>query len=107
MTYRGRPRVRLLTGGPPWEERRARTPQPTKFTKRQRAARKPLLKLMAELDAAIRKGDWRAARVARSAAWDEIGRLSDELTRAEKKKLWEYKQRILAGEDRARRRRAT
>ncbi|MFC9757143.1 hypothetical protein [Streptomyces sp. NPDC056921] len=59
---------------------------------------------MAELDAAVKRSDWRAARAARSAAWDEIGRLSDDLTREERKRLWEHEQRILAGEAQARRR---
>lgn len=104
MTHRGRPRVHLLTGGPTWEVRRATPPTSAKFTKGQKAAREPLLKQMAELDAAVKRSDWRAARAARAAAWDEIGRLSDDLTREERKKLWEHKQRILAGEAQARRR---
>ncbi|MCX4849869.1 hypothetical protein [Streptomyces sp. NBC_00893] len=103
MTHRARPRVHLLTGAPVWEVRRAKAAQAVKFTKRQKAARKPLLKLMADLQAAVRGGDWRTARTLRSAAWDAVGQLADDLTREERKKLWEHKLQILAGEDRARR----
>ncbi|MFF3896417.1 hypothetical protein ACFYY3_25230 [Streptomyces sp. NPDC001812] len=101
MTHRARPRVHLLTGGPAWEERRAK-PQQSKFTKKQKLAREPLNKAMNQLSEAVARQDWRAARTARSAAWDEVNKLVDELTREERKKLWEYKQRILAGEARKR-----
>lgn len=93
--------MRLLAGGPEWAERKARTQQ-AKFTKRQKLARKPLLKAMRQLDSAVVKEDWRTARMARSEAWSEVNKLSDELTREERKKLWELKQRILAGEARER-----
>ncbi|MFI9618178.1 hypothetical protein ACIG8S_04590 [[Kitasatospora] papulosa] len=98
--------MHLLTGGPAWEQRKVKLPQQAKFTKRQKEARKPVLKLMRELEAALKKRDWRAARAARSAAWDEVGRLADDLTREERKKLWECKHLITAGEDQDRRRRA-
>lgn len=97
MARNSRPRVHLLTGGPAWEERRA-APKQVGFTKGQKAARKPLNKLMAELDAAVNRQDWRAARATRSAAWDEVNKLADDLTREERQKLWKCKHRILAGE---------
>ncbi|MFD5875723.1 hypothetical protein [Streptomyces sp. NPDC060322] len=96
--------MHLLTGGPVWEQRKAKLQQQAKFTKRQKDARRPVLKLMRDLEAAVKKRDWRAARTARSAAWNEIGRLADDLTREERKKLWEYKHLITAGEDQDRRR---
>ncbi|MFE4214200.1 hypothetical protein [Streptomyces sp. NPDC056844] len=102
MARSSRPRVHLLTGGPAWEERRA-APKQVGFTKKQKAARKPLNKLMAELGAAVNRQDWRAARAARSAAWDEVNKLADNLTREEREKLWKYKHRILAGEAQDRR----
>lgn len=108
MTHRARPRVHLLTGGPAWEERGAlgkpgRAGGPSGFTKRQKAARKPLNRAMNQLAAAVNRRDWRAARTARAAAWDEVDKLNPDLTREERKKLWEYKQRILAGETQDRR----
>lgn len=106
MTHRGRPRVHLLTGGPAWEERRATSKArsaPARYTKKQRQARKPLLAAMGQLSEAVKRGDWRAARRARAAAWDEVDKLNPELTREERKQLWDYKQRILAGEARRRR----
>lgn len=104
MTHRGRPRVRFLTGGPTWDERQAKPkPGPPRFTKKQRAARKPLLVAMERLRDAVKARDWRAARTARASAWDEVDKLDPELTREERKKLWDYKQRILAGEARERR----
>lgn len=108
MTHRARPRVHLLTGGPAWEERRAQgTPgrgaRSAGFTKKQRQARKPLLNAMNQLGEAVKREDWRAARIARAAAWDEVDKLNPDLTHEERKKLWEYKQRILAGETRKRR----
>ena len=77
MTHRARPRVHLLTGGPSPEERRALAAQgrggrPASFTKRQKQARKPLLRSMNELSEAVKRGDWHAARIARAAAWDEV-----------------------------------
>ncbi|MFF4796647.1 hypothetical protein ACFY2M_45265 [Streptomyces sp. NPDC001276] len=60
----------------------------------------PLNKAMNQLSKAVTRQDWRAARIARSAAWDEVNKLADALTREERKTLWEYKQRILAGEAR-------
>lgn len=104
MTNRGRPRVHLLTGGPAWEERRNR-PKATGFTKRQKLARKPLLQALAQLDEAVRLRDWRRARLARAAAWTEVEKLADDLTREERKRLWKYKHQILAGEAQDRRRR--
>ncbi|WP_222109269.1 hypothetical protein [Streptomyces cupreus] len=68
------------------------------FTKSQKAARKQLTELMAQLEAAVQRRDWPAARTARSAAWDEVNRLADNLTHEERKKLWTHKQRILTGE---------
>ncbi|MBC2907334.1 hypothetical protein [Streptomyces cupreus] len=110
MTHRGRPRVHLLTGGPAWEERRA-APKPgyskapyRGFSKNQRKARKPLNAIMAQLAEAMKQRDWRAARIARSAAWDEVNKLDEDLTRQERKKLWQYKQSLLAGEAQDRRR---
>lgn len=102
MTHRARPRVHLLTGGPAWEERRAK-PKQTGFTKKQKAARKPLNQAMNQLAAAANRRDWRAARIARAAAWDEVDKLNPDLTREERKKLWDYKHRILAGETQDRR----
>ncbi|MEU1691917.1 hypothetical protein ABZ590_10255 [Streptomyces hirsutus] len=69
-----------------------------KFAKKQKPARKPLNKAMDQLSEAVARQDWRAARTARSAAWGEVNKLVDEPTREERRKLWEYKQRILAGE---------
>jgi hypothetical protein len=59
---------------------------------------------MAQLGEAVNRRDRCAARMARSEAWDEVNRLADDLTREERKKLWTYKQRILAGETQDRRR---
>jgi hypothetical protein len=58
---------------------------------------------MNQLGEAVKRGDWRAARIARAAAWDEVDKLNPDLTHEERRKLWEYKQRILAGEARKRR----
>ncbi|MGW3800110.1 hypothetical protein [Streptomyces clavifer] len=102
MARSSRPRVHLLTGGPTWEERRA-APKQVGFTKKQKTARKPLNKLMTELGAAVNRRDWRAARAARSAAWDEVNKLADDLTREDREKLWKYKHRIVAGEAQERR----
>ncbi|MFE5096585.1 hypothetical protein ACFRCI_41315 [Streptomyces sp. NPDC056638] len=106
MVHRSRPRVHLLTGGPDWEQRRA-TVKSVPFTKRQKEARKPLLALMEELREAVERGDWASARAARSAAWGEVNRLADNLTTEERKQLWRYKRRIVAGEARDRARRAS
>ncbi|MEU9405125.1 hypothetical protein AB0E08_05360 [Streptomyces sp. NPDC048281] len=102
MTHRARPRVHLLAGGPAWEERRssAKAAQ-AGFTKKQKATRKPLNQAMGQLAAAVNRGDWHAARIARAAAWDEVDKLNPDLTREERKKLWEYKQRILAADKRS------
>lgn len=102
MTSRGRPRVRLTTGGPAWEQRRAKQPQFPGFTKAQKEARRPLKRAMGELSRAIMREDWPAARAARAAAWDEVGKLHPDLTREDRKRLWEYKQSILASEARER-----
>lgn len=104
MTHRARPRVHLLTGGPAWEERRSSgKAKQAGFTKKQKAARKPLNRAMNQLAAAVNRRDWRAAREARAAAWEEVDKLNPDLTREERKKLWEYKQRILAGDAQNRR----
>lgn len=104
MTHRQRPRVRFLTGGPTWDERQAKQkPGPLKFTKKERRARKPLLEAMDRLRDAVKARDWRAARAARTTAWDEVKKLDPELTREERKKLGEYKERIHLGEARERR----
>ncbi|WP_328875988.1 hypothetical protein OHT76_41195 [Streptomyces sp. NBC_00287] len=97
MAHRPRPRVHLVTGGPAWEERHA-VPRQAGFTRSQQAARKQLTQLMGQLEEAIRRRDWQAARTARSAAWDEVNRLADYLTREERTKLWTYKRLILNGE---------
>jgi hypothetical protein len=91
-------RVRFVTGGPARQN-----PKAAGFTKQQIAARKPLLKLMGQLGPAVKRGDWPTARALRSAAWDEVSKLADNLTVEERKQLWKYKQRILAGEARERR----
>lgn len=109
MTHRARPRVHFVTGGPTWDERHSAPkgqPRRTKkrFTKKQKAARRQLVEVMDELGAAVRRRDWRAARAARSAAWVEVKGLADDLTRDERQELGKYKQQILAGEDRDRRR---
>ncbi|CCK25015.1 hypothetical protein BN159_0636 [Streptomyces davaonensis JCM 4913] len=101
MTNRARPRVHLLTGGPAWEVRRAMPEQPG-FSKRQKEARKPLLQAMSQLSEAVKRRNWRAARAARAAAWDEVDKLIPDLTREERKMLWKYKQQIAAGESRDR-----
>ncbi|WAZ26224.1 hypothetical protein STRCI_007778 [Streptomyces cinnabarinus] len=101
MTNRARPRVHLLTGGPTWEVRKAMPDQPG-FTKRQKQARKPLLQAMRRLGEAVKRRDWRAARAARAAAWDEVDKLNPDLTREERQRLWKYKQQIAAGETRDR-----
>ncbi|MEU9218952.1 hypothetical protein AB0D47_20650 [Streptomyces sp. NPDC048376] len=75
------------------------------FTKRQKLARKPILQALAQLDEAVRLRDWRRARLARTAAWTEVEKLADDLTREERKRLWKYKHQILAGEAQDRRRR--
>ncbi|WP_225860916.1 hypothetical protein [Streptomyces triticiradicis] len=62
---------------------------------------------MNQLSQAVSRRDWRAARTARSAAWDEVNKLDHELTREERKKLWQYKQQIVAGEAQDRRRAET
>ncbi|MEU3556385.1 hypothetical protein [Streptomyces fragilis] len=105
MTHRSRPRVHLLTGGPNWEQRQAPA-KSVPFSRRQREARKPLLRLMEDLREAVERGDWASARAARSAAWGEVNRLADNLTTEERKQLWQYKRRIVAGEVRDRARRA-
>jgi hypothetical protein len=105
VTHRARPRARLLTGGPDWETRQAQKNSPPALTKRQKAAKKNLNRHMADLKAAVSRRDWPAARAARSAAWDEIGRLADNLTREERQALWKYKLLIRSGEEQARRRR--
>ena len=105
MTHRSRPCVHLLTGGPDWEQRQA-TVKSVSFSRRQREARKPLLVLMEELREAVERGDWASARAARSAAWGEVNRLADNLTTEERKHLWRYKRRIVAGEVRDHARRA-
>ncbi|MFJ9101268.1 hypothetical protein ACIRJM_22705 [Streptomyces sp. NPDC102405] len=53
---------------------------------------------MKQLALAVKRGDWRAARRARAAAWDEVKKLHPELTRDERRQLGEYKERIRAGE---------
>ncbi|MFB8776662.1 hypothetical protein [Streptomyces broussonetiae] len=99
---RGRSRAHLTSGGPTGEQRRAAAGR-TGYTRSQQAARAPLLKVMAQLAAAVDRRDWRAARTARSAAWAEADKLADYLTREELSKLGEYRRRILAGEARDRR----
>ncbi|MFD5812856.1 hypothetical protein [Streptomyces sp. NPDC127038] len=59
--------------------------------------------LMAALDDAVKRRDWRAARAARAAAWDEVDRLADYLTRDERQRLWNYKRQIVVGEAQDRR----
>lgn len=93
-------RVRFVTGGPVRQN-----PKAAGFTKSQKAARKPLLGLMGELGAAVKRRDWPRARTLRSAAWNEVDKLADELTIEERKRLWKYKHQILAGEAQDRRRR--
>ncbi|GAA1888558.1 hypothetical protein GCM10009837_08030 [Streptomyces durmitorensis] len=107
MTHRARPRVHFVTGGPTWDERHSQSRgqarnSPRHFTKKQKAARKPLNKAMNQLGEAVSRRDWRAARIARSAAWDEVNALNPDLTWEERQKLWQYKQRILAGETKGR-----
>jgi hypothetical protein len=60
---------------------------------------------MEDLREAVERGDWASARAPRSAAWGEVNRLADNLTTEERKQLWRYKRRIVAGEvgDRAHR----
>ncbi|MFD7441006.1 hypothetical protein [Streptomyces sp. NPDC059909] len=73
-----------------------------KLTKRQKAAKKKLNEHMTDLKAAISRRDWSRARAARAAAWDEVGRLADHLTRDERRALWKYKLLLKAGEEQAR-----
>lgn len=53
---------------------------------------------MSQLSEAVARQEGRAVRTARSAAWGEVNKLVGEPTREERRKLWEDKQRILAGE---------
>jgi predicted metalloendopeptidase len=103
MTHRQRPRARFVTGGPTWDERQARANQgPPRLTKKQKAARKPLIQIMDRLADAVKARDWQAARAARRLAWEVVNQLDPALTREERKQLGEYKQRILEGERRHR-----
>ncbi|MFE6281413.1 hypothetical protein [Streptomyces sp. NPDC057877] len=99
---RGRSRAYLTSGGPTWAQRRAVDRQ-TGFSRSQQAARAPLVAIMGQLAAAVERRDWRAARSARSAAWAEVDKLADYLTREERGQLGAYKRRILVGEARDRR----
>ena len=102
--HRGRPRVRLTSGGPDWETRKAKTQQLRRLTKRQKVAKKPLNKQMAALRDALKRRDLPAVKASRSAAWDEVDKLAPELTREERRELWYCKFRIRAMVDRSRRR---
>ena len=103
MTHRPRPRVHLLTGGPAWEERRAKGNSTPQLSKKQKAAKRKLSTHMAELKAAVSRRDWPAARAARAAAWNEVNQLADHLTRDERQLLYKYKLLLRAGEEQARR----
>lgn len=77
-------------------------PRDAPYTRSQQAARVPLRTVMGQLDAAVARRDWRAARAARSAAWAEVDKLVDHLTREERRELGEYGRRIVRGEARDR-----
>ncbi|MFD7609735.1 hypothetical protein [Streptomyces sp. NPDC059828] len=105
MTHRARPRARLLTGGPDWEARQAKAKQPPGLSRREKAAKQKLDQYMADLKAAISRHDWPVARGVRAAAWGEVNKLAEHLTRDERQKLGKYKLLLLAGEEQARRNR--
>ncbi|MFI8962035.1 hypothetical protein ACIGO8_07960 [Streptomyces sp. NPDC053493] len=46
---------------------------------------------MDALKAALARRDLLAARAARSAAWDEVAKLADNLTQLERRELWKCK----------------
>lgn len=104
MTHRASPRIRLTAGGPTFKKARPTPggPKRRKFSKKQRTARKPLDRSMRELDAAVGRCDWPAARIACSAVSNEINRLAADLTLEDRKLLMEHRQRIVDGEARGR-----
>lgn len=94
----GRPRVRLVTGGPSWEERQGRkqpTP-PKKLPKKQRAALKQLDASIAGLKVALRHRQLNLARQLRSAAWEQVELLPHHLTYDQRRTLFEAKLAIRA-----------
>lgn len=105
MTHRGSPRIRLTAGGPTFKKARAipgGSPKERRFSKKQRAARKPLDQSWRPLYAAVGRRDWRVARVACSAVSNEINQLAASLTHEDRQLLLEYRQRIVEGEARDR-----
>jgi hypothetical protein len=61
------------------------------MTKKQKAAKKQLATHMGALKAALARRNLKAARTARSAAWEEVDKLPSALTRLERCELWKCK----------------
>jgi hypothetical protein len=105
----GRPRVRFVTGGPSWEERKQRqlpTPR-NKLPKKQRAALKQLDASITGLKVALRHEQVRLARQLRSAAWEQVELLPHHLTYDQRRALYEAKLAIHVLAARQRRERGT
>jgi hypothetical protein len=64
------------------------------MTREERAAKERLANHLNALKAALDQDDLKAARAARSAAWNEVDKLDPYLTRQERDELWKCKLRM-------------
>lgn len=88
MTHTPRPRAHLLTG------RGGGSAQGPRMTREERAAKKRIADHLGSLEEALARDDLKAARAARTAAWDEVDKLDPYLTRQERHELWKFKLRM-------------